>query len=198
MLLLLVLSTFIFQSGQRTIDGYLEMPSTPPRALLVYFHRYTEKGEAVETWEGMTSRGYAVAGYTNFPVNNVVPMANDAVSTLRKNGMQNTPIIAMGASMGSIYAARWFAANPQVRALILIVPGSEDICESLTHSGGRPVFLIQADNDDTTFGSGAKIRKCLPNGKQYMVQGAGHNFPPDAITGVIADWLDALPLMENQ
>jgi pimeloyl-ACP methyl ester carboxylesterase len=198
MILLLVLSTFIFHSSQRPVDGYLEMPSAPPRALLLYFHRYTEKGEAVETWEGITSRGYAVAGYTNFPVSHVVPMANDAVSTLRQNGMQGIPVIAMGASMGAIYAAQWFAANPQVRALILIVPGSEDICDSLSHSGGRPVFLIQAENDDTTFGSGAKIRKCLPNGKQYLVKGASHNFPPDAIIGEIADWLDSLPLMERQ
>jgi pimeloyl-ACP methyl ester carboxylesterase len=124
-------------------------------------------------------------------------MANDALRVLRDKGMQSTPTIAMGASMGSLYAAQWFATNPQVRALILIVPGSENICDLLKKSGGRPVFLIQADQDDTTFGSGAKIRQCIPNGKQYMVKGAGHNFPPDAIFGVISEWLDSLPLADD-
>jgi pimeloyl-ACP methyl ester carboxylesterase len=85
-----------------------------------------------------------------------------------------------------------------VRALVLIVPGSEEICDDFKRAGGRPVFLIQADQDDTTFGSGAKIRKCMPNGKQYVVKGASHDFPPDAIFGVISDWLDSLPLTNNQ
>src|SRR5262245_53286922 len=118
MILLLVLSTFMFQSNGQPVNAYLEMPSGSPKALLLYFHCYTEKGNAVQTWEPITSRGYAVAGYTNFPVNNVVPKANDAVAYLRKNGLQDKPVIAMGASMGSIYAAQWFAANSNVRALI--------------------------------------------------------------------------------
>ena len=198
MILLLIFSAFVFQSGGQPLDGYLEMPSAPPRAVLLYFHRYTEKGEAVQTWEGMTSRGYAVAGYTNFPANNLIPKSNDAIAAVRKNGLQDTPVIAVGASMGAIYAAQWFAANSQVRALILIVPGSANICESLKRSGGRPVFLIQAENDDTTFGSGATVRQCLPNGKQYMLKGAGHSFPPDRVNDVIANWLDSLPLTENK
>jgi|GEM_PF-2795242 len=198
MILLLILSTFAFQSGGQPLDGYLVMPSTPPRAVLLYFHRYIEKGDAVQTWEGITSRGYAVAGFTNFPANNLIPKSNDAIAALRQSGLQNTPVVAVGASMGAIYASQWFAANPYVRALVLIVPGSADICDTLQRSGGRPVFLIQAENDDTTFGSGAKIRQCLPNGKQYMLKGAGHSFPPDAVTDTIANWLDSLPLTENQ
>jgi dienelactone hydrolase len=200
MILLLILSTFAFQTtGGRPVDGYLEMPSSPPRAVLLYFHRYTEKGDAVQTWEKITSRGYAVTGYTNFPATDVVQKANDAVIALQKNpDLQNKPVVAVGASMGGIYASQWFAANSQARALILIVPGSADICESLQRSNGRPVFLIQAENDDTSYGSGAKIRQCMPNGKQYMLKGAGHNFPPDAIIGEIANWLDSLPLAEKQ
>jgi len=198
MILLLILSTFAFQSGGRPMDGYLEMPSTAPRAVLLYFHRYVEKADAVKTWDSMTSRGYAVAGYTNYPPSNVVPMANDAIAALRNQGLQDTPVVAVGASMGAIYAAQWFAANSQVRALILIVPGSADICESLERSGGRPVFLIQAENDDTTFGSGAKIRQCMPNGKQYMLKGAGHLFPPGTVSDEIANWLDSLPLTQNK
>jgi len=200
MILLLILSTFAFQTtGGRPIDGYLEMPSTPPRAVLLYFHRYTEKGDAVQTWEKITGRGYAVAGYTNFPASDVIQKANDAVIALHKNpNLQDKPVIAIGASMGAMYAAQWFASNPQARALILIVPGSADICESLQRSEGRPVFLIQAENDDTSYGSGAKIRQCMPNGKQYMLKGAGHNFLPDAIIGDIANWLDSLTLSQNQ
>ena len=200
MILLLILSTFAFQTtGGRPVDGYLEMPSSPPRAVLLYFHRYTEKGDAVETWESITKRGYAVAGYTNFPATDVIQKANDAVIALHKNpDLQDKPVIAVGASMGALYASQWFAANSQARALVLIVPGSADICDYLERSGGRPVFLIQAENDDTSYGSGAKIRQCMPNGKQYMLKGAGHAFPPDAIAGDIANWLDSLTLTEKQ
>lgn len=181
------------------MDGFLQMPSTQPKAVLLYFHRYVEKADAVKTWDSMPAHGYAVAGYTNFPPSNVVQMANDAVIALHKDpNLQNTPVIAVGASMGAIYATQWFAANPQVRALVLIVPGSTDICDYMNRSGGRPVFLIQAENDDTTFGSGAKIRQCIPNVKQYMLKGAGHLFPPAAVTDEIANWLDSLPLTENQ
>src|SRR4029078_11674083 len=107
-------------------------------------------------------------------------------------------VIAVGASMGALYASQWFAANSQARALVLIVPGSADICDYLERSVGRRVFLIQAENDDTSYGSGAKIRQCMPNGKQYMLKGAGHNFLPDAIIGDIANWLDSLTLSQNQ
>jgi dienelactone hydrolase len=200
MILLLILSTFAFQTtGGRPMDGYLEMPSTSPKAVLIYFHRYTEKGEAVKDWESITTRGYAVAGYTNFPATEIVQKANDAVIALRKNpDLQNPPLIAVGASMGALYASQWFAANSQVRALVLIVPGSADICEYLQRSGNRPVFLIQAENDDTSYGSGAKIRQCIPNGKQYMLKGAGHAFPAEAVSGEVANWLDSLPLTENK
>ena len=157
MILLLILSTFTFQHTGVGMNGYLDMPSTPPKALIVYFHRYIEKGDAVQLWgEALTPHGYAVAGFTAPAGGTAVTMANSALVQLRKNpDLQTTPVIAVGASMGALTAARWFAANSDVRALVLIVPGSPDTCTYLESSGGRPVFLIHAEKDELCFASGA-------------------------------------------
>jgi hypothetical protein len=194
MILLLILSTFTFQTAGIESEGYLEMPSTPPKALLVYFHRYVEKRDAVKIWgELMTSRGYAVAGFTAQPGRSVVEMANHALVSLRKKPeLQKIPVIAMGASMGSLTAAEWFAVNNDVRAVVLIVPGSPKICSYLKSAGGRPAFLIQADRDEITHASGSKVRACVTTGNHYMLKGAGHIFPPAAVSGEIIRWMDSL------
>jgi hypothetical protein len=199
MVLLLILSTFTFQHFQHSgggLQGYLYMPSTPPKALILYFHRYVEKGDAVKNWgEGLTPRGYAVAGYTASSGGNAEQMANHAIIELHKKPeLARIPFIAVGASMGAESAARWFASNSQVRALVMIVPGAPGICDYLKSSGGRPIFLIQAENDEVSYGSGAKIRECTPAAKKMMLKGASHIFPPSAVAKDIADWLDSLPL----
>lgn len=178
------------------MQGYLALPSQKPKALLIYFHRYVEKGDAVKLWnESLTPRGYAVAGFTAPRAGNILEVTENALSSLRKNPqLQDVPVIAMGASMGTLPAAQWFASNSKVRALILIVPGSPDICSYLKPSAGRPVFLIQAENDETTHGSGVKIRQCIAPGKPLMLKGAGHLFPPSLVANEISQWLDSLPL----
>ena len=170
------------------------MPTTQPKALIIYFHRYVEKRDAVTAWgETMTSRGYAVAGFTAEPGRSPVEMANHALLSLRKKPeLQNIPVIAMGASMGTLSAAQWFATNSEVRAVILIVPGSPTICSHLKSAGGRPSFLIQADQDEITHASGSKVRECIPQSNQYMLKGAGHIFPPAAVSGEIIRWLESL------
>jgi hypothetical protein len=194
MIFLLILSTFTFQTAGGESDGFLEMPSTPPKALVLYFHRYVEKRDAVTLWgEFLTPRGYAVAGFTAEPGRPVMEMANQALLSLRrKPELQKVPVIAMGASMGSLSAAQWFAANSDVRALILIVPGSPTICSYLKSAGGRPAFLIQADQDEVTHGSGSKVQECVPAANRFLLKGAGHIFPPAAVSGEIIRWIDSL------
>jgi hypothetical protein len=196
MILLLILSTFTFQTAGADMQGYLALPSHPPKALLIYFHRYVEKGDAVNLWgESLNSRGYAVAGFTAPRSGNILEVTENALLSLRKNpALQNVPVIAMGASMGTLTAAQWFASSSRVRALILIVPGSPDICSFLKASAGRPVYLIQAENDETTHGSGAKIRQCVTPGKPFLLKGAGHLFPPSSVANEISQWLDSIPL----
>jgi alpha-beta hydrolase superfamily lysophospholipase len=191
MFFLLVLSTFAFQGG----EAYLEMPSNPPKAVIFYFHRYVEKGNSVQAWgESLTPAGYAVAGFTAVPGKNPVELANNALLNLRKNSaLQEVPVFAMGASMGALSAAKWFAANSKIRGLILIVPGSPDICNHLTSAAGRPVYLIQAENDELTYGSAAKLRTCVSSTNQFLLKGQGHLFAPSAVTGEIIRWLNALP-----
>lgn len=196
MILLLILSTFTFQHGGADMQGFLAMPSHPPKALLLYFHRYVEKGDAVKLWgESLNPNGYAVAGFTAPSSGNILEAAENALLSLRKNPeLEKVPVIAIGASMGAVSAAQWFASSSKVRGLILIVPGSPDICSFLKAASGRPVFLIQAENDEITHGSGAKIRKCLSSGKPFMLKGAGHLFPPSSVANEISQWLDSLPL----
>ena len=179
-------------------QGYLAMPSQPPRALVFYFHRYVEKGDAVQQWdEALTPSGYAVAGFTARPGGKVVQMTNSALAELRKKPeLVQAPVVAIGASMGALSAAEWFASNPSVRALVLIVPGSLDICSYLKSAAGRPVFLIQAENDEVSYTSGAKIRACA-SGKHFLLKGAGHIFPPSAISNEIAEWLNTLTLTNS-
>jgi pimeloyl-ACP methyl ester carboxylesterase len=196
MILLLILSTFTFSDAGMGTDGYLDMPEGPPRALIIYFHRYVEKGNAVQEWgESLTRQGYAVAGVTARPGGNIVEMNNSALAALRKKPeLANVPVIAMGASMGALSASQWFASNATVKGLILIVPGSPDICHYLKSAAGRPVFLIQAENDELSYGSGAKVRTCANAAKHYLLKGAGHLFPPQAVAAEVAQWLNALPL----
>ena len=199
MIFLLILSTFTFQTSGTGNDGFLEMPSQQPKALILYFHRYVEKRDAVKLWgESLTPNGFAVAGFTATLGGDTVAMANGALLALRNQpGLEKVPVIALGASMGAIPAARWFATNSQVRALILLVPGSTDICTSLQSSAGRPVLLIQAENDEITHTSGAKIRACMTSGKHSILKGHGHLFPPSAVSNEISQWLDALPRDQN-
>src|SRR5262245_57512352 len=112
MILLLILSMFSFQTSTgRPMEGYLQMPSTSPKAVILYFHRYTEKGDAVKNWESIVTRGYAIAGFLNFPADEIVQKGNAAAVALRNNpDLQNKPIIAVGASMGALYATQWFAS----------------------------------------------------------------------------------------
>ena len=196
MILFLILSTFTFQSGGLGMEGYLDMPNDTPRALIFYFHRYVEKADAIKLWgEALTPHGYAVTGFIARPGGNILEMSNGSLLELRKKpNLSEVPVIAVGASMGALSAAQWFASNSKVRALVLIVPGSPDICSYLKSAAGRPVFLIQAENDEISHGSGAKIRACLPSGKQYMLKGAGHLFPADAVSGEIVQWLNGLTL----
>jgi hypothetical protein len=200
MVLLLILSTFTFQHSGASLEGYLDMPSQSPKALILYFHRYVEKGDAVKTWgQVLTPRGYAVAGFTSAPSRNAEEIANHALIELRKNpALEKIPVIAVGASMGAESAARWFATNSRVRALVLIVPGAPAICEELKRTNGGPIFLIQAENDEISYGSGAKIRECAPAAKKLMLKGASHVFPPSAVARDIADWLDSLPLSSTR
>ncbi len=178
------------------MQGYLAMPSHQPKALLLYFHRYVEKGDAVKLWgESLNPHGYAVAGFTTTSAGNIVQAASNALLSLRKNpDLENVPVIAVGASMGAVSAAQWFASSSKVRALVLIVPGSPDICSYLKAAAGRPVFMIQAENDEITQGSGAKIRECLNPAKPFILKGSGHLFPPSAVANDISRWLDSLPL----
>ncbi len=195
MFFLLLITTFTFHNRGAAVQGFVEMPSNPPRAVVLYFHRYVEKGDSIAVWaQGLTPRGYAIASFTTIPTPDPVGLANGAVAGLRMQpGLESTPLVAVGTSMGSLTAAQYFAANSDVKALVLIVPGSTQICTFLEHAKGRPVFLIQADQDEVTYGSGAEIRKCMTgNGKQLILNGASHIFPPEAVTGEIANWLDTL------
>ncbi|PWT87867.1 MAG: hypothetical protein C5B54_11575, partial [Acidobacteria bacterium] len=118
-------SVFTFQSDSKQVEGYVILPSKAPKALILYFHRAIEDREAVTEWAKLLGpQGYAVAGYTATHTNNLVDEAKKAIISLRnQKEIASLPIVVMGASMGTKAAADLFANQPDIRGMILIVPG---------------------------------------------------------------------------
>lgn len=188
-------AAFVFESGGKTVEGVVLLPGGIPRALVLYFHRSIEDKSAVNVWgELLAERGYAVAGYSATGSTHYVEEARSAVAALRKQkALSALPVVAMGASLGTRAAVRWFAADPEVKALVLIVPGdAEGACAQMAKAAGRPLLMIQAENDEIVEPSDAEaLRKCLPPGSVLqMLPGKGHRFAPSEISGRILQWLD--------
>ncbi|HSP07331.1 MAG TPA: hypothetical protein VLR94_09145, partial [Acidobacteriota bacterium] len=144
-------ATFVFEAGGKHVEGIVSLPSGSPRGLILYFHRAIEDRSAAGVWgELLTPHGYAVAGYTATASTNYVEEARAAVRALRgRKELTQVPLVAMGASMGGRAAARWFGADPEAAALILLVPGgAEETCADLARAAGRPVLVIQAEKDE--------------------------------------------------
>jgi len=194
--LIFLLQTFQFTNANLPIEGYLALPdSQPPKALILYFHRAIEDRSAVKDWGALlTPKGFAVAGYTaSKNTTELVAEARAALSALRKNkALANIPVYAAGASMGSRAASALFAADPQIRGLILIVPGGDQVCAAFAKSADRPVLLIQAAKDEIVPpGVACEIQQCLPkkNATHHLLPNATHRFPASTIAPKIIDWL---------
>lgn len=187
-------AVFVFESNGKIVEGLVSMPGGGPRALVLYFHRSIEDRSAVNAWsELLGKRGYALAGYSATGSTNYVEEARSAVAALRKQkALAALPVAAMGASLGTRAAAQWFAADPEVKALVLIVPGDAVQCMQLAKSAGRPVLMIQAENDEIVEPSDAEtLRKCLPPASMLRIlPGKGHRFPPSDVSETIAQWLE--------
>ena len=190
-------SVFTFESDSKQVEGYVILPSKAPKALILYFHRAIEDREAVTEWAKLLGpQGYAVAGYTATSADNVVEEAKKAVNSLRnQKEIASLPIVVMGASMGTKAASGLFAEQAEIRALILMVPGdAENICQAFSKAKGRPIFLIQADQDQIVGAqSAASIHQCLPkNAKYVLLKNTTHRFPPSQVSTEISNWLKAV------
>lgn len=187
--------TFTFSDDGKIIEGYFSLPETP-KALILYFHRSVEDRNAVLEWSKLLNpAGYAVAGYTRTITKNILLQENAALQELRKRkGFAAIPLISMGASMGAPEAAKLFGSSPQIRALILLVPGSESICEDFSKANGRPIFLIYAEKDEIVdMGNSKKLVNCLPkkNCRSDLLAGQTHRFPPALVSPQIIEWLNS-------
>ena len=186
--------TFSFVDGEKSIEGYLALPKNPPRALILYFHRAIEDRNAVLEWaKELNPAGYAVAGYTATRTPHVLEQSQNAVAELRKRKeLAGIPLIAMGASMGTPAAASLFGSSPQVRALVLLVPGEAQFCSEFEKASGRPILMIYAENDEVVNRSiSERLVACLPkvNAQSYLLKDQGHRFPPSLVSARIIDWL---------
>jgi len=189
--------TFVFQNAGSRIEGYVVQAPKNPRALILYFHRAIEDRNSVKEWGRLLGpAGYAVAGYTATSSADKMSEVKSAVKSLRsKKQLQSLPLVVMGASMGTRTAAQLFALDPAVKALILIVPGSPEICDYLKKANERPVHLILAEKDEIMGKNAGLLLNCLPNNtKQLTLPGALHRFPPSLVSSDIVDWLNSLNL----
>jgi alpha/beta superfamily hydrolase len=118
--------------------------------------------------------------------------AKSALAGLRtRKELAKLPVILMGASLGTRAASRLFVADPQIAALVLMVPGSTEACK-ISKQEKRPIFLIQAEKDDVV-GDGQPIHRCLPLSIKYLLlKGTAHRFPPSQVATQIIDWLDSM------
>lgn len=187
-------STFVFHAGGRRIEGLVQSGTTPPKALILYFHRAIEDRSAVQAWSAVLGNaGYVLAGYTATGGSNFVEEANAALaSLLSRKDLKSVPVISMGASLGTRAAVQWFAADSKVRALVLMAPGEpEATCAALAKSGGRPVLILQAENDEIVPPENAEaIRKCAPPAARIeILKGKSHRFPPSEVSATILQWL---------
>lgn len=187
--------TFTFQSQGKTVEGLLAVPSGRPKAVVLYFHRAIEDRTAVSEWGALlTKDGYAVAGYTADQTLDSGELAEDAVkSLLSQKRFASTPIVALGASMGTVAAAQLFARDQRIKSLILIVPPSPMLCNDAEKAGNRRVFLIQAEKDEVAGANAPAIRSCMPESTGWFVlQGASHRFPPSEVSPQVLQWLNKL------
>jgi predicted esterase len=186
--------TFTFRDGNKSIEGYLALPKNPTKTLILYFHRASEDRNAVLQWaKELNPAGYAVAGYTSTRTPNFLEQAQNAVAELRKRkDLTNVPLIAMGASMGTPAAASLFGSSPQVRGLVLLVPGEAQFCSEFAKASGRPILMIYAENDEVVDAETSKrLVACLPkvNAQSFQLKDQGHRFPPSLVSARILDWL---------
>jgi len=193
--------TLTFHDGEKTIEGYLALPKNSPRALVVYFHRSIEDRNAVLDWaKEFNPAGYAVAGYTSTRSPNFLEQAQNAIAELRKRKeLANIPVIAMGASMGTPAAAALFGSSPQIRGLVLLVPGEAQFCTEFAKASGRPILMIYAEKDEVVPASvSERLVACLPkvNAQSYLLKDQGHRFPPSLVSGRILEWMNKI-LQQN-
>ena len=184
--------TFTFEGGK---EGLLELPSGKPRAVVLYFHRAIEDRSIVREWAKLLGPGgYAVAGYTSSNTTYIVREGQNALAALRgRKEVAGIPVILMGASRGTAAASRLFAADPAVRGLVLIVPVSLDLCESLQHANGRPVLIVEAGKDEVAQMRPGEILRCAPkNAGHILLPDSSHRFPPSVPAPQILRWLESL------
>lgn len=187
--------TFTFQSQGQSVEGLIAVPSSRPKALILYFHRSIEDREAVEEWASLlTKDGYAIAGYTADQTLDAQIEAEDALKSLvSQKRFASTPILAMGASMGTVAAAQLFGDNQRVKALILLVPPSPMLCHDVENAGSRRVLLIQAENDEVAGTNAPAIKKCMPpTTDAFVLRDATHRFPAASASPQILQWLNKL------
>jgi hypothetical protein len=185
--------TLTFQSQGKTVEALLVVPSGKPKALILYFHRSIEDRTAVSEWGALFAKdGYSVAGYTADQTLDAKDEAEDALKSLiAQKRFASTPIIAMGASMGTVAAAQLFAEDQRVKSLILIVPASPMLCHDVEKAGSRRVFLIQAENDEVAGANAPAIRNCMPESTDLLVlKGASHRFPASEVSPQVLQWLN--------
>src|SRR5262249_28167341 len=134
------------------------------------------------------------AGYTATESSNTVEAAEGAYHSLKqRKELAALPVSVIGASMGTAAACGLFAAEKEIRALVLMVPGNPDIfCPAFKKIEGRPLFLIQAEQDEVVGAQTAeKIKVCLPSQAKYsLLKGSGHRFPPSAVIEKILEFLN--------
>jgi hypothetical protein len=175
------------------LEALLEAPTDPPRAAVVLAHAHPQLGGIMrarvlhEVTRGFVRAGAAVLRFNfrgvglsagQFDQGEGEVQDFRAALDAMAGRYPDLPLWAAGYSFGAWIAWQAGSADPRVRALIAVAPplGSYDFAAPDT--GGRPVFLVQAEHDEVCpLKQALRFYGRLPEPKEIVViDAADHLF----------------------
>lgn len=175
------------------LEALLDTPAAPPGAVVVLAHAHPQLGGTMrarvlhETTRGLVRAGAAVlrfnfrgVGLSAGHFDNGEGEAQDFRAALDEMAGRyaGLPLWAAGYSFGSWIAWQVGSRDPRVTALVAVAPplGSYDFASA--SAGGRPVFLVQAEQDEVcSLKDALRFYGRLPEPKDLVViDAADHLF----------------------
>lgn len=194
-----------------SLEARLDLPAGPPRAVAVCGHPHPLHGGTMHTKalyqmaKALTRVGVAALRF-NFRGVGLSPGTFDAGpgeqddfrAALRfaEGRFPGLPLWAAGMSFGSWIAASVAAADPRIRAVILIAPAVDRYDFTPLATAGRPVFIVHGEDDELIpLKDVRKFYATLAEPKELAtIEHANHLFEGrtalvgDAVEGLLAGW----------
>lgn len=194
-----------------SLEARLDLPAGPPRAVAVCGHPHPLHGGTMHTKalyqaaKALTRVGVAALRFNFRGVGlstgtfDAGPGEQDdfrAALRFAEGRFPGLPLWAAGMSFGSWIAASVAAADPRIRAVILIAPAVDRYDFTPLATAGRPVFIVHGEDDELIpLKDVRKFYATLAEPKELAtIEHANHLFEGrtalvgDAVEGLLAGW----------